>query len=327
MFRHKELVGATGPARAVLRAAQRWGVLSVVLVLAVGGSVSAQNCVTAPPGMVAWWPLDEVLGTVVHDIVGGLDGTAMPGTIGALAGTGPVTSAAWGPPTFPVGVVGNSLFFFLDRRVEVQSSVALNPGTGDFAIDAWVIFAASSNGQGLTIVRKGTTSGQTYRFVIDDVSSPQLSFKLEGSNGVSSLGAPILPGMWHHVAVTLERAGGGQTVTLYIDGAAANAASGADVGMIVNTEPLLIGGDGVLAGEIALDEVEIFDRALDPQEVQEIFSAGSAGKCRCVTAPCCMAAWWSLDELWGPTAHDPLGPPLSDGTDFGAPTPNPAVVQ
>jgi Concanavalin A-like lectin/glucanases superfamily len=49
----------------------------------------------------------------------------------------------------------------------------------------------------------------------------------------------------------------------------------------VNTAPLQIGGSGgcsTFGGLI--DEVEIFHRALSAHEIQAIFNAGSAGKCK-----------------------------------------------
>ena len=46
-----------------------------------------------------------------------------------------------------------------------------------------------------------------------------------------------------------------------------------------------------------MDEVEIFSRALSDSEIQAIFDAGSAGKCRtCTPPPANMVSWWPGDE-------------------------------
>jgi hypothetical protein len=49
-----------------------------------------------------------------------------------------------------------------------------------------------------------------------------------------------------------------------------------------------------------LDEVELFDRVLQPAEVKAIFDAGQAGKCKCaagcVPAPVDLVAWWPFDQ-------------------------------
>lgn len=110
-------------------------------------------CVTPPSGMVAWWPLDETSGPAVTDIVGGHNGVAMPGPIGAFSGTGPVSSSQWPPPTFPPGKVDKSLFFYGNRYVNVATNSALEPGNGNFTIDAWVIYAAAGNDRLLTIAK------------------------------------------------------------------------------------------------------------------------------------------------------------------------------
>ena len=90
------------------------------------------TCVTPPPDMVAWWPLNETSGTAVADIVGTHDGTAQPGPIGNSAGPGPVTSSAWPPPAFPLAS---------------WAALCTSP-----AIDAWRYraTACSSPGQGIS---------------------------------------------------------------------------------------------------------------------------------------------------------------------------------
>ena len=41
-----------------------------------------------------------------------------------------------------------------------------------------------------------------------------------------------------------------------------------------------------------IDEVEVFNRALSDSEIQAIYSAGSAGKCKTCTAP---LDWWPAE--------------------------------
>jgi Concanavalin A-like lectin/glucanases superfamily len=166
---------------------------------------TCRTCVWAPTGMTAWWPLDETSGTTVWDVAGGFDGTAQPGPIGGL---GPVSSAS-GPPTFPfpTGEVGTSLFFSGTQRVEVPSNPALEPGTGDFTIDAWVIYSAAATGNYLTIAQKYSSTSAGYLLNIQDVSTTQgqLRFVVNGPSVAPPLTANITPQAWHHVAATLAR--------------------------------------------------------------------------------------------------------------------------
>ncbi len=279
-------------------------------------------CVPPPPGMVAWWPLNETSGTVVIDIAGGHNGMAQPDPVGAFTGTGPVTSTTWPPPTFPVGIVGNSMFFYSQRRIEVPSHADLEPGTGDFTIDAWVIYAAAGHGNLLTIARKGlpTFPGPGWGFLIRDYSLTQGGLGFYGGQFGGGVEEPITPNTWHHVSATLSTAANGfRTVKVYVDGVSSGA-----IGLngdITSTADLLIGGDGVLAGEIAVDEVEIFNSALTQTEIQAIYHAGSAGKCKpCFPPPSGMVAWYPLDELPGATAiTDIARPPSSSVNNAGTP--------
>jgi len=269
----------------------------------IGAYEVGTACTPPPPNMVAWWPLDETSGTIVTDIVGGHNGTAQPASIGAFAGPGPVTSAFWPQPTFQPGMVDTSLFFSGDRRIEVPSSTDLEPGTGDFTIDAWVIYAASGNGQLLTVARKalgnagtatiaplGYPGGIGYEMIIQDFSPGMgiLSFTMQGAGqGNLGTGGPfITPNTWHHVAFTLQRTSTAATVTQYLDGASGSTLTTPwTYGNVANPWNLLIGGDGIDAGQIAVDELEIFNRALTQSEIQAIFNAGSAGKCKTVVSP------------------------------------------
>lgn len=78
---------------------------------------------------------------------------------------------------------------------------------------------------------------------------------------------------FHHVAGTYD----GQFMKLYMDGV--------NVGQLQVSGPVIPGagveiGSGWEELKGCLDEISIYDRALSAQEIQEIFEAGSAGKCK-----------------------------------------------
>ncbi len=118
----------------------------------------------------------------------------------------------------------------------------------------------------------------------------------DGSNfsTVSSVN-PINDGQFHHVAVSFQSAG---PMTLYIDGAVVS----------TNTAPTFnFGPNPLRIGRLVdtfwapfnglVDEVEIFNRTLSQAEIQAIFNAGSAGKCKpqCAQPPTGMTAWYPGD--------------------------------
>jgi uncharacterized repeat protein (TIGR01451 family) len=249
-----------------------------------------------PPKMAAWWPLDETSGSTAHDIFGGFDGTTWPGQIGAVSGGGPASSAFWLTGfMFPVGVVDNSLFFDLGQYVKVPHATALDPGTGDFTVDAWVSYAESWHGpRNFTIVKKGSSSvpgTAWWHFFIRDRSpaypTGELVFEVGSTSGsavtpaVTITPTPMGGGWgWHHVAATFKR-GTPDTIVLYVDGVGATFpfVAGAIDSNVASTGDLYIAGGSQIQA-IAIDEVEIFHYALAQSEVQGIFNADSAGKCK-----------------------------------------------
>ncbi len=257
-----------------------------LLLAAFSGSfpVLAQSglCVEPPPGLVAWWPLDEGTGaTSVADIAGGNHGIPLAGPID---GGGPATTA---------GIVNGALYFTSPNTyIRVPDSPALNFGTGDFTVDAWVKPVPVGPTWVQPIVEK---VGMTY--CLNSTSPSPVGYRLYIHNGnvvfLAHFGcasyilwAPVAYNTWQFVVA--QRAG--NTLNLYVNGVLASSSSwSAPLGDISNNADLLLGkntlvglppGNYDLIGEITLDEVELFDRALSPQEIQALYASGPAGKCK-----------------------------------------------
>lgn len=102
-----------------------------------------------------------------------------------------------------------------------------------------------------------------------------------GSNRITSgASGAYTDGQWHLVALTRS----GSTITLYVDGSAVGSTSYSPaIDLNSNLSYIgagLIGGTTEFFWDGLIDEVEIFNRALSPQEIQDLFNAGSAGKCK-----------------------------------------------
>lgn len=263
----------------------------------VQNTLYCNNCCATPPSnMVSWWPLNETSGTSATDIMGGNTGQTM-NPAGLVA---PIGSSG---PTSLTGQHVNNSMNFVNTFVEANNSASLNFGTGELAIDAWVksnpngtaipsgfiqpIVDKTALGSGLPIVGgyalfiahgPNTTSGKL-GFVIDDGSTPPIA-----STPIYHP-APLSSG-WYHVAVTVARTSAASAnVTLYVNGAASAPITIA-VGNTTNSAPLWIGKSRLHSllqakfREVAIDEVEIFNRAITAAEVQQISNAGRIGKCR-----------------------------------------------
>ncbi len=258
------------------------------------------QCAKPPAGMQAWWPLDEKAGSTITDItVGNHDGLSVPAPVGS-GGPAPVAGMVRGALDFP-----NSATF-----VQVSSSTKLEPGSGDFSIDAWIHpVTPNPNVPGVIqpIVDKwdpfawitvincpfGTAAQyfapEGYVFYVD---GGRLMFQYTDGAELSTVAGGIVPyDQWSHVAITLARTVSyvnpptlGYRGQLYIDGLPSGpAVDAAFCNPITNVVGVRVGGtrlpEPAGQGEIALDEVEIFDRAVPQADIVAIYNALSTGKC------------------------------------------------
>ncbi len=248
-------------------------------------TLQVTGCVTPPANMTAWWPLDETSGTTAND----------------LAGVPNNGTHVNGPTPVPGKVAGALRFDGVNDHVRVSDHPELDVGTGNFTLDAWVRTQASFSVVVLVDKRSGPTPLGYSLFL----SNGRLGFQM--ANGVgSSICAPtptpgvacvnyvatapnVADGQWHHVAAVVDRANATSGVRLYVDGVQVFA--GAPLtGNLDNASDLYLGmrtpaqqGGGFFPGD--LDEVQLIKRALTPQEIQAIFQAGAAGKCKQVLFP------------------------------------------
>lgn len=233
---------------------------------------SAQCCDCAPPptGMRAWWPLDEPKGaTVVNDLAGANHGKPLPG--GAVGSNAP--NAVAGQVAGAMGFIQSSSI------VGVPHHSSLNFGTGSLSIDAWI--------------RTGQQSPTIEKIIVDKLDQQQkrgYRLSIKGDKMVLMLGdgsvmqtftsaIPIVFAQWQLVAAVVDRGASPQTVRFQILHSAASLSEtqniGAGLGNIDSGVNLRIGGI-----ETQIDELELFGRALATAEIESIFRAGAAGKCK-----------------------------------------------
>jgi hypothetical protein len=239
------------------------------------------GCALPPPNMVAWWPLDETAGTTAFELVGAHHGTALSGAIGSGSGPTPVAGQVDGA----LNLDGSTYY------VSVPSAPALNFGTGDFSIDAWVNVHFPGSVNLHPIVHKlDWTQNKGYYFFLASASlnGAVLSLYLgDGSGPPAQYTTPVstlVPyDTWTHVGVTVSRSS--STVTFFINGTAmALTAPAVPGGSLDNSAPLWIGASsqpGIGRKPVSVDEVELFNRALTPLDIQHVLAASTAGKCKC----------------------------------------------
>jgi hypothetical protein len=284
---------------------KEWGQRAGNQVGVTAPAIVPPPCLSPPDGLVEWWPLDEALGTSVSNLISphphpeSHQGSANPAAIGA-GGPAPVTGMVDGALEFD----GSSTY------IEVpDSSGTLSFGnpTDNFSIDAWIKVASQNKSGVRPIVDKRVQIGARVSgyslFLVDG----RLGFQLADGAAESSFCDPgpptatssctnyvsnvdVADGNWHLLAVTVQRTRAAQ-IALYVDGSL-KFKGVARTGNANNNASLLIGrGYPIVIStphfKGAIDELEIFSRALTQSEINAIFAAGPAGKCKPVEPQCC----------------------------------------
>lgn len=247
-------------------------ITTLVLANFLNTFVQAQ-CVQPPSDMVAWFPFDENTGNVA--------GNKM-----SIANQGTMNGATWGS-----GKVSNALSFpGSNSAVQANDYPAINFGTGDFSIDAWIRLPNTAAGQGIkTIVdkRNGTLIQNTTGYLFF-INNGKLALQLMplGSNFQYYSTTTLPVGSWVHVAVTVDR-DDSLGIKFYLNGTLAGTANPTNrQGNLSNPSPLRIGkqaNSSFFNGGI--DEVQLFNRVLTITEIAAIFNAGADGNCKPSSPP------------------------------------------
>jgi hypothetical protein len=238
-------------------------------------------CLHPPPGMTAWWPFDETNGPIANDIAGSFNnqGTHF-GWWHAIAGM--VSNAVC------FGVTNE--FFLVTNQLEINFVGSCTNGTNvdSFTIDAWI--RADSNGPNFqTLLDKRDNPDTAPRGYSLFLNYGRLGFQTaDGTTWFNTVctNLDLRDSQWHFITITGARCGpNGNVVTLYVDGVERFSDADSLTGDLNNSADLLIAhtGSGVhsYSGYSGcLDELEFFKRVLTVQEIQDIFNAGPAGKCK-----------------------------------------------
>jgi uncharacterized protein len=208
------------------------------------------------------------------------------------------------PPPPPVswvpGKFGNSVQLSgTNQHVNLPTGIVT--GLADFTIACWVNPGAISTWSRIFDFGSGTGS---YMFLtVSAGAGPRFAITTSGAGGEQqiSLSGQLPVGQWTHVAVTLS----GSTGTVYINGTTA----GSNTSMTLTPSSLgatgnnWIGksqyGDPDLNG--AIDEFQIYNRALSGTEVQALTASADGG------LGGGNVAWYRFDETGGTTAADSSG--------------------
>lgn len=224
------------------------------------GQIRLASCLPPPSGLISWWPGDGN----ANDAVNGNNGTLQGGA------------------TFAPGLVGQAFSFDgVDDYVAAPDSPAWDFGSNDFTIELWAKLDQIRNAMFIHQQSGAGPGGWEFYFQTFGASH-QLIFNSQNGFAISRSWSPQL-NTWHHLAVT-KMSG---VYKLYVDGVQlgaeqADARSLPDVTGSVRIGSWAGGADSSGRYEMdgLIDELAVYKRALSVSEIQAIFEAGSAGKCK-----------------------------------------------
>jgi hypothetical protein len=222
---------------------------------------SDSGCVTLTDGLVGWWAGEEN----VADYLSGAEGVLRNGA------------------TYAPGKVGTAFSLTNGAYVEIPDSKNVNfTETQPMTVELWVYRTGLASGMHILSKRVGADSME-YQLAFDSETRGLHFIAGNPWNVVAvNAGVPLPLNTWWHLAATSD----GTYLRLYTNGVLVGAVAG-KLGP-KNSEPLRIGAIDyyVPAPFVGLiDEVSLYNRALTASEIQNLYAAGSAGKCAAQIAP------------------------------------------
>lgn len=224
--------------------------------------------VEPPDGLVSWWPGDGNPNDIVASNHGALRGGV----------------------AFVPGLVGQA--FLLDGKdgvVEVADSDTLNI-TGDLTVDLWA--KRSTFGGRAQLIAKGSADEDVPSVFSLSFNKDRAMWMFERADATNVLlfGPTITDTDFHHYAYVRS----GDTHKMFIDGALIKSEEFTGIAGDTSGIPLTIGairdssqpsGFNEFFGGM-IDEVAIYDRALDDAEIKRIYEAGAAGQVKPISEYC-----------------------------------------
>lgn len=216
----------------------------------------APACVPSPSDARAWYSFDD-------DATIGADNMGCSDLVKA------------GNPQVVPGMVGNALRVTTTDFVYTSHSPC-HDLVDEFSIECWIRFENS----GIVYIHKATR-GVGYYF---EMRANRMALGLAVRERWGTFEFPqdlsLAYGTWHHLAVTVDRnsvTGG----TFYVDGVATSTFDPTTAyGDIYQPTTFRIWSNPWYACDAAVDEVALYDRVLDGNEIAAVFEAGARGKCR-----------------------------------------------
>lgn len=257
---------------------------AVLALLTLGPAALRANtpaaCIQPPANMVGWYPGDGN----ANDIAGSNNGALQNG-----AG-------------FAAGKVAQAFILNgVNQFVQAPHTAALAV-TGSLTVDAWIYLRQYPTEFAPVVSKWRDISGNERAYALTVVPDGSVRFDVSHTrffggggfltgpnsfagphNAVAVSAAKVPLNTWVHVAGVFDAAG--KKLTVYVNGVMDTSVTTVGSAIFANAEPLMIGAADLGSNardftNAMIDEVEIFNRALLTGEIQGLYQAGAAGKCK-----------------------------------------------
>jgi YD repeat-containing protein len=230
--------------------------------------------VSSTPGLVHYWRMNEASGSAFAD--------------GVSAGSSPAATS--GEPTLGVagGIPNDSDKAARFDGVNDAATAAVNlAGTKAVTVEFWLKWNAYSNDDRLAMELTKNFNEEAGGLLVDP-NAPQLGGTFGVGIGLGTSRNNVFftrpsAGVWHHYAFVLDTAAAAsQQITPYVDGKPVTYTkldSGTGAGNFANSNLYLMSRAAAgLFGAGDLDEVALYNRALEAATIDEHFNSDSANK-------------------------------------------------
>ena len=157
---------------------------------------------------------------------------------------------------------------------EVEHNTDFDFGTGDFSVSAWVKYSHIAKGSSFnTIYTNGGEVDATNTFAIMSVNPNKVAVLVNTISAVST--TTFSQGEWVHIAATRNSG----TISLYINGNKTPEQTKTNNNTVTSSQNPRIGFDGNAARfyDDLIDDVQVYNRYLTPDEVEQNYNATKSG--------------------------------------------------
>jgi hypothetical protein len=237
-------------------------------------------------GLVAYWKFDEGVGTTSTDSSGNSNLATLSGTT---------------LPSWSTGKHGSGIGFTGIGYIASGTTPSLAPQSSNFTVSSWVKYNGGGCGSGgCGIIGSNVGYIPAYKTGYSIIAT-STNFRLmfgDSTNYFDTSFGTVATNQWQHLLIVFNRTN--FEIQAYIDGQLVRTQSYSGVtGPIIMETNLHIGSRDYNGGSPfngSLDEVRIYNRALSPDEVKQLYnySPGPIG-------------YWKFEESSGSTAYDSSG--------------------